>query len=75
MLLSKFRSNIAFEIEIIVQTSKFFIRPFIFIFSSLCWLGILIGGCSLLEHSLNPLGSLSIQYGFGLDRIEGSYPT
>ena len=32
-------------------------------------------GCNLLEYSFNPLGSASIQYGFGLDRIEGSYPT
>ena len=33
------------------------------------------GGCNVLEHSMNPLGSLSLPCGFGIDFIEGSYPT
>ena len=33
------------------------------------------GGCNVLKHSSNPLGSLFVQCAFGLDRIEGSYPT
>ena len=37
--------------------------------------GVFQYGGHVLEHSLNPLGSLSIPGGFGLDRTERSYPT
>ena len=34
-----------------------------------------MGGCNILEHSLNPLSSLSLPCGFGFEFIEGSYTT
>ena len=37
--------------------------------------GVLQWGCKVLKHSSNPLGSLFVPCAFGLDQIEGSYPT